>query len=116
MEDLSKGFAATDYTIFSLLLIISLLVGIFSGRKGLKDGSTTKDFLIGGQTMNPVAVSLSLAGGVISAISVLGNSTEMYLYGTQLWMNLLGCVWGTLIVVFMLLPVLYPLNLISLYE
>ncbi|CAL4067563.1 unnamed protein product, partial [Meganyctiphanes norvegica] len=108
-------FMWADYAIFSILLLTSLIVGIISGRKGWKNGST-REFLLGNRNMNPIAVALSLMGGVVSAISVLGNSTEIYIHGTQLWMNLIGCFWGSLFVAFFVLPILYPLELISMYE
>ncbi|XP_063614957.1 sodium-coupled monocarboxylate transporter 1-like [Penaeus indicus] len=107
-------FSTVDYAIFVILLLASLLVGTLSGwRSGKRD---TKDFLTGGRTMNPVAVVLSLLGGVVSALSVLGNATEMYLYGTQLWLNLLGCIYGACFVISTLLPVLYPLGLATMNE
>ncbi|CAL4169347.1 unnamed protein product, partial [Meganyctiphanes norvegica] len=115
IAEVTTHFMWVDYAIFSILLMVSLTVGILAGRKGWKKGST-REFLTGSRNMNPVAVALSLMGGVVSAISVLGNSTEMYLHGTQLWMNLIGCCWGSLIVAFLILPVLYPLELISMYE
>ncbi|XP_047470463.1 sodium-coupled monocarboxylate transporter 1-like [Penaeus chinensis] len=107
-------FSTVDYAIFVILLLASLLVGMLSGwRSGKRD---TKDFLTGGRTMNPFAVVLSLLGGVVSALSVLGNATEMYLYGTQLWLNLLGCIYGAFFVISTLLPVLYPLGLATMNE
>ncbi|RXG67607.1 hypothetical protein Avbf_18860 [Armadillidium vulgare] len=66
--------------------------------------------------MHPIPVTMSLIGGVISAISVLGNATEMYLHGTQLWLNIVGCFWGILVVMFLILPTLYPLELISMMQ
>ncbi|KAL7640637.1 UNVERIFIED_CONTAM: hypothetical protein RMT77_008912 [Armadillidium vulgare] len=87
----SRGhFSTVDYIIFVLLIVVSVAIGIFVGLKGWKK-STTKDFLVGGRKMHPIPVTMSLIGGVISAISVLGNATEMYLQGTQLWFNILGC-------------------------
>lgn len=107
-------FSTVDYAIFVLLLLASLLVGTLSGwRSGKRDA---KDFLTGGRSMNPVAVVLSLLGGVVSALSVLGNATEIYLYGTQLWMNLLGCIYGAAFVITVLLPVFYPLGLATMNE
>ncbi|KAL7640625.1 UNVERIFIED_CONTAM: hypothetical protein RMT77_008900 [Armadillidium vulgare] len=66
--------------------------------------------------MHPIPVTMSLIGGVVSAISVLGNATEMYLHGTQLWLNIVGCFWGILVVMFLILPTLYPLELISMMQ
>ncbi|XP_042880693.1 sodium-coupled monocarboxylate transporter 1-like [Penaeus japonicus] len=108
------NFSVVDYAILTILFLASILLGTVAGWRSNK--SSTKDFLTGGRNMNPVAVTLSLLGGVVSALSVLGNSTEIYLHGTQLWMNLIGGFWGTAVVVFLLLPIFYPLGLSSLNE
>ncbi|XP_037782150.1 sodium-dependent multivitamin transporter-like [Penaeus monodon] len=107
-------FSTVDYAIFTVLLVASLVAGTFAGWRS--SSGDTKDFLTGGKSMNPVAITMSLLGGVVSALSVLGNTTEIYLYGTQLWMNLLGCVWGSLVVVHLLLPTIYPLGLSSMNQ
>ncbi|XP_042880689.1 sodium-coupled monocarboxylate transporter 1-like [Penaeus japonicus] len=107
-------FSTVDYAIFILLLVSSMLVGTFSGWRSNKRDA--KDFLTGGRNMNPIAVVMSLLGGVVSALSVLGNATEIYLYGTQLWVNLLGCIYGAVFVIFVLLPVFYPLCLATMNE
>ncbi|KAK7068725.1 Sodium-coupled monocarboxylate transporter 1, partial [Halocaridina rubra] len=106
-------FGVVDYVILAVVLVASLAVGIASGWRR---STTTREFLTGGNNMNPAAVCLSLLGGVVSSISLQGNSTEMYLYGTQLWLNVLGCAWGSLVVIFLILPVVYPLNLVSVCE
>lgn len=52
----------------------------------------------------------------ISRPSPSGNTSEMYYYGSQFWMNLLGVAVGGLLVVLVIIPVIYPLRLISIYE
>ncbi|XP_066963276.1 sodium-coupled monocarboxylate transporter 1-like [Macrobrachium rosenbergii] len=111
----SKSLGAVDYVLFALLLVVSLGIGIYSALQG-RGNSTTLDFLLGGREMSPVPVAISLLGGLISAISILGLATEMYFYGTQLCINLIGCFLGIFIVQFITLPVLYPLKIISLNE
>lgn len=48
--------------------------------------------------------------------SFQGLPTEIYLYGTQLVMNILGCVVGVVLVRNVILPVVYPLRLVSLFQ
>lgn len=68
----SRGqFSTVDYAIFILLIMVSVVIGISVGFKGWGK-ATTKDFLVGGRKMHPIPVSMSLIGGVISALSVLG--------------------------------------------
>lgn len=66
--------------------------------------------------MSVAPVALSLTGGVISAISILGLPTEIYLYGTQLVMNIFGCAVGVVLVRNVILPVVFPLRLVSLFQ
>ncbi|XP_064116377.1 sodium-coupled monocarboxylate transporter 1-like [Macrobrachium nipponense] len=107
-------FTLVDYAILGCVLVSSVVVGVLAGWR--KSSSSTKVFLVGGRDMNPVAVCLSLLGGVVSSISIQGNSTEVYLHGTQIWLNLLGCFWGIIVVMFVILPIFYPLNCGSLCQ
>ncbi|MPC77240.1 hypothetical protein E2C01_071689 [Portunus trituberculatus] len=66
--------------------------------------------------MSPVAVGLSLLGGWVSAVSILGNATEVYFYGTQLVTSLLGCIPAAILVGKVILPLLYELRIISINE
>ncbi|XP_076063469.1 sodium-coupled monocarboxylate transporter 1-like [Oratosquilla oratoria] len=111
----TKTFGTTDYVILVVLTTLSVVTGTVTALRGTKM-KTTKDFLLGGRSMHPIPVTLSLLGGVVSALSILGNATEMYMYGTQLSMSLLGCVWGIIIVSSIILPVLYPLELVSMFQ
>lgn len=67
----ASEFSTIDYAILVLLIVVSLIIGIVVGIKGWTKAST-RDFLVGGRTMHPFPVAMSLVGGVLSAISVLG--------------------------------------------
>ncbi|XP_042885334.1 sodium-coupled monocarboxylate transporter 1-like [Penaeus japonicus] len=108
-------FTAVDYTVFVSMLLVSLGIGVYSSLRG-KGASSTQAFLVGGREMSVAPVALSLIGGVISAISILGLPTEVYLYGTQLTTNIIGLMLGVTVVKHVFLPVIYPLKLISIYE
>ncbi|XP_076030250.1 sodium-coupled monocarboxylate transporter 2-like isoform X2 [Oratosquilla oratoria] len=108
-------FGIIDYTVLVLLTILSILVGTVTAVKKNKK-NTADDYLLGGRAMGVVPVALSLLGGFVSALSVLGNATEVYFYGTQIFFVSLGCVWGILLVTQLFLPVIYPLQLVSVYE
>ncbi|XP_037785352.1 sodium-coupled monocarboxylate transporter 1-like [Penaeus monodon] len=108
------GFSVADYLVFSASLAISVGIGVYQWWKS-RNGNA-EEFFLGGGRMSPVPVALSLVAGVVSAISILGNTSEMYYYGSQFWMNLLGVAVGGLLVVLVIIPVIYPLRLISIYE
>ena len=44
-----------------------------------------------------------------------GNPAEMYAYGTQLWSNMFGMCLGFVYVHLVILTVLYPLKITSVY-
>ncbi|XP_064093412.1 sodium-coupled monocarboxylate transporter 2-like [Macrobrachium nipponense] len=107
-------FGVIDYAVFCASLIISLSIGLYHWWKSR--GLDNADFLMGGGKMSPIPVAISLFAGLVSAVSILGNPAEMYYYGSQLWMNCIGTVIGALLVIILLVPVLYPLKLVSIYE
>ncbi|XP_069959861.1 sodium-coupled monocarboxylate transporter 1-like isoform X1 [Cherax quadricarinatus] len=108
-------FTLVDYAVFAALLVVSVGIGVYSAFKS-RGVVTTLEYLLGSRTMPVVPVALSLVGGAISAISILGNATEVYFYGTQVTMNLIGSIFGVLILRNVMLPVLFPLQLISMFE
>ncbi|XP_068212879.1 sodium-coupled monocarboxylate transporter 2-like isoform X3 [Palaemon carinicauda] len=108
------NFAAVDYVVFCGSLILSLSIGLYQWWKSR--GLDSKDFLMGGGKMSPIPVAISLFAGMVSAVSILGNPAEMYYYGSQLWMNCLGTIIGTIMASVLIVPVIYPLNLVSLFE
>ncbi|KAG0727796.1 Sodium-dependent multivitamin transporter [Chionoecetes opilio] len=107
-------FTIADYLVFTGSLGISLGIGFYHWFRS--KGLGTKDFLMGGGHMSPIPVSLSFAAGIISAVSILGNSAEMYYYGSQLWMNVIGVTIGTVFIMGIVMPVIYPLKFISIFE
>ena len=84
MEDEGiSTLSLVDYVVFSLLLVVSFGIGIYSYYKNRANVST-QQYTLGGQAMSPVPVAMSLIGGVFSAISILGECypviSSVYLY------------------------------------
>ncbi|XP_076751553.1 sodium-coupled monocarboxylate transporter 1 [Xylocopa sonorina] len=113
LQQLSFGW--TDYTLFSGLLGISVLIGIYFGCFGKKQDNAT-EYLLGGKTMTCFPVAMSLIASHISAVSLLAIPVEVYQYGTQYAV----CVFTSLITCAILsviyLPVFYRLQLTSIFE
>ena len=65
-----KEIDIVDYCMFGGMLGLSIVVGIWTAYRG--GGKDVKQFLQGGRSMSPYPVALSLTGGIISAISILG--------------------------------------------
>ncbi|XP_045135914.1 sodium-coupled monocarboxylate transporter 1-like [Portunus trituberculatus] len=118
---LGVGFSGWDWAVFVVTLMASLGTGAFAGwvarRKTKKSDvkGTAAEFLMGGRELNLFAVALSTMIGALSSISILGNSAEMYAYGTQLCMSLIGTALGAVFVHLVNLRVFYPLKITSVY-
>ncbi|XP_042211469.1 sodium-coupled monocarboxylate transporter 2-like [Homarus americanus] len=69
---MGSKFTAVDYTIFSFILAVSVGIGIYSAVKS-RGKESTQEYMLGGRSMSPLPVAMSLLGGVISAISILGG-------------------------------------------
>ena len=109
----SVGFHWVDYLIFAASLFLSMAVGIFSSWSGNK---TTEDYLTGSKKLHFIPVSLSIFMSVISGILVLGNSAEVYFYGTQLWMDCLARAAYYVISAILFVPLFYRMKLTSVFE
>lgn len=108
-------FTTVDYALFSLMLVVSVGIGVYSALKG-RGNDSTQEYLLGGRKMSEIPVALSILGGVISAISILGTATEVYFFGTQICASLLGFIPGCMLVHEVIVPIFYNLRLVSLNQ
>ncbi|KAL7631957.1 UNVERIFIED_CONTAM: hypothetical protein RMT77_017727 [Armadillidium vulgare] len=106
----SSNFGVFDYCLFAGVLIISSFIGLFISWKGNK---TPEEFLMGNRSFKPLPVSMSLLTSYVSAISLLGFSGETYANGLQISTMTLGAILGITISLYLFIPMLYPLKLIS---
>lgn len=68
-------FGAADWAVFVLMLVVSMLIGVISAVRDRRR-ATTHEYLLGGRNMPPLAVGLSLLGGWVSAVSILGETHD----------------------------------------
>ena len=109
------SFHWADWLLFVLLIVLSLGVGVYTGFFTGKD-KTTEDVLMGGRKMSVFPVTMSIFMSFISAIMVLGNAAEMYLYGAQMWLIWIGYALSYIFVPIFIVPLFYNLNLTSSFE
>lgn len=114
-EILVQRFSVPDYIVFAGMLSISAGIGVYYGCFGSKQ-NTTKEFLMGGRSMKVLPVSLSVLASFMSAITLLGTPAEMYQYGTQYWIIIIGYVFLIPATCYLYLPTFYNLQLTSAYE
>lgn len=108
------GLGKLDVGMLVVSLLMSAAVGVYYSVLGRN--ATSLEYLLGGRTMKPLPLALSLMVGTVSAITIMGNAGEMYAYGTQMWLMDLGILLALIIIAKFFIPILYPLNLISLYQ
>lgn len=132
---LEQTFDFIDYAVFALMLIVCLTIGLYFGYEHSvkKNANATLDYLLGGKnvqlfpgTITFFAVSknqkllclvaMSQVASFVSGITLLGTSTEIYIYGTQ-YAFILGApmVMGFFLH-FVIIPVFHGLKVVSIYE
>uniref|UniRef100_A0A182PQR2 Uncharacterized protein n=1 Tax=Anopheles epiroticus TaxID=199890 RepID=A0A182PQR2_9DIPT len=128
VEDISRSlqrFNWPDYVVFVLMLISCMVIGVFFGykdhqkhkhQKHARRGSEALDYLVGGRKMKIIPVSVSLVASWISGISLLGTSTEIYVYGVQYCYIVSAVVLMGLSMNYIFLPVFHDLQITSAYE
>ncbi|XP_049287558.1 sodium-coupled monocarboxylate transporter 1-like [Anopheles funestus] len=121
-----QRFEWPDYVVFVLMLLICIVIGIFFGyqdhqkhkrrRKQARRDSEALDYLVGGRKMQIFPVSVSLVASWISGISLLGTSTEIYVYGTQYCYIVFAVILMGFVLHHIFLPVFHELQITSAYE
>ena len=111
MSDL-HGFHWFDYVVLLLMVLVTCIIGIYHACKR----QSQDDYLMGNRHMKWWAVALSLMVTFYSGISQVGKPAEIYLYGIQYSMIVLGIGLCMLFSMQTFLPLLYNLKLTSSYE
>nr|KAF6308467.1 solute carrier family 5 member 6 [Myotis myotis] len=111
----STAFSPVDYVVFTLLLVLSLAIGLYHACRGW-GRHTIGQLQMADRKMGCLPVALSLLATFQSAVAILGVPSEIYRFGTQYWF--LGCSYflGLLIPAHIFIPVFYRLHLTSAYE
>lgn len=108
-------FSTVDYVIFAGLLLLSALIGVYFGFVSKIKQNNTKEYLLGGKTMNKFPVSASLIATHVSGITLLGVPSELYAHGTQYWMSLVSAFVVAVLMQKIYLPVFYDLQVTSVF-
>ncbi|KAG5666928.1 hypothetical protein PVAND_014933 [Polypedilum vanderplanki] len=125
LSESMRHFGTADYTVFVAMLLFSSLVGLYFGYKDHKTSKENKrngidddtaNYLVGGRNMQVIPVALSLVASFVSGITLLGTSTEIYLYGSQYSIFLIAIVIAAFIVHHTIIPVLHELEITSTYQ
>ncbi|PSN44006.1 hypothetical protein C0J52_17230 [Blattella germanica] len=110
-----QKFLWADYLSFCTMLALSALIGIYFGFCDRKTDSTN-EYSHGGNDMSIWPITASLTVSLISAVTILGVPSEVYMYGTLMWWICVSSLIAGLLNDFFYLPVFYELRLTSCYE
>ncbi|KAL5004138.1 hypothetical protein ScPMuIL_017594 [Solemya velum] len=109
------SFGVADYSLFGLTLVVSLGIGLFYAFSGGRQ-RTTAEYLVGNREMKIIPVTISLMVSFESSIMMLGFPAESYVHGIMFWIYIFGSLASNLLAVLIVVPLLHPLKLTSVYE
>ena len=104
-----------DYIIFALSIVASFGIGVYYACRKDKNKST-EDYLVASRKMNVIPVAISLLVSILSAIALLGNSSEVYYFGPELMFQMVAFAIGVLATSVTFVPLFHGLKLTSIHE
>ena len=112
-DELIEKFDAGNYAVFSAMLLVSAVIGVYFWRRGKNN---TAELLMASKSMGTFPMTLSLVASFMSAITLLGTPAEMYVSGTQYLWLLAAYPLVMAATVFIFLPVYEKIDITSCYE
>ncbi len=107
-----KHLSVWDWGVIAFFLLMMLGIGFYYSRRA----SSKEDYLLGGRTMNPFMVGLSLFATLLSTLSYLAYPGELIKYGPMVAFGILSFPVAYWIVGKFLIPEFMKLNVTSAYE
>ncbi|XP_015112809.1 sodium-coupled monocarboxylate transporter 1 [Diachasma alloeum] len=104
-------FGWIDYTFFTLLMGVSLAIGIYFGFFKKQDNTT--EYFLGGKTMNYCPIAMSILASHVSGMTLLGVPTEVYFHGSQYFAVVFTVLFMVLATIYIFLPVFSKLQIPS---
>ena len=111
---MAQQLSVWDYVIFAFMLVLSSAIGLYYGYKGRK--KSTEEYLMAGQQMHWLPISVSLLASFVSAIALLGFPAEVYTFGIQFSAIVFSAFLNLSIAAHIYAPLLYRLKVTSVNE
>ncbi|CAF0745577.1 unnamed protein product [Brachionus calyciflorus] len=125
-----------DYFIFVVILLITIFIGLYFGlhlneklkklwyrffrktkvQKVENEENKTMEYLTANQSMGAFPIALSLLSTFFSSSSLLGFPAEVYQYGIQYWMIVIGVSFAPIVGAFGTGPFFANLKIVSVFE
>ncbi|CAK9825345.1 Putative sodium-dependent multivitamin transporter [Anthophora retusa] len=106
---------AADYVVIVITMIISSGIGVYYWLSGGKQKST-EEYFMADRSMRVAPVAIGLTVSYLSAVSLLGVSSENYVYGTQYAVINLAYGLATPFAAYFYIPVFFKLGTSSSFE
>uniref|UniRef100_A0A1B6GHY5 Sodium-dependent multivitamin transporter n=1 Tax=Cuerna arida TaxID=1464854 RepID=A0A1B6GHY5_9HEMI len=110
-----RTLGVLDYAVLIVTLLVSLGIGLYFRCTGGKQ-KTAKEYLLGDRNQSVLPVAISLMASVMSAVTLLGVSAEVYMYGTIFLTIIVSYMLFTAVAAYLYLPVFFKLQATSAYE
>lgn len=104
-----------DYIVVALTLCVSIAVGVYFRFSGGRQKSTA-EYLMAGNNMSRIPVIFSLVVTKLSSIAMLGEPSEIYLYGIQRGIAVLSVNLGIVVSAYVFLPVFFSMGGYSVHK
>ncbi|XP_024946748.1 putative sodium-dependent multivitamin transporter isoform X2 [Cephus cinctus] len=115
IEEMSSTLVIADYVVIVMMLLVSSGIGVYYRITGGRQ-RTTEEYFAANRSMSVTTVAIALMASYLSAISLLGVSSENYVYGTQYAVVNIGYGLATPVVAHLYLPVFFKLQATSAFE
>ncbi|GFV11571.1 sodium-coupled monocarboxylate transporter 1 [Trichonephila clavipes] len=112
---MTLSLAVEDYVAIGVMLVVSAAIGLYFRFSGDRQ-KTMNEFLMGGKNMSIMPVAFSLMATFMSSIAIIGIPAEIYMYGMQMTVWVIGLPFGCAIASYACLPAYYDLNVSTAYE
>ncbi|GFY65578.1 putative sodium-dependent multivitamin transporter [Trichonephila inaurata madagascariensis] len=103
-----------DYVVFGVTFFVSAGIGLYFQLTSKK--KTSEEYLLAGKDMSVLPVAFSLMATCMSTTTFIGVPTEMYLYGTNMAFINLGFTIGSIIALYIFLPIFFANDVSTAYE
>ncbi|XP_054711639.1 putative sodium-dependent multivitamin transporter isoform X2 [Uloborus diversus] len=115
MREHKAMLGIVDYIVILVMLLMSGGIGVYFRFAGRKQ-KTAVEYLLAGKNMAIFPVTFSLMASFLSSATILGMPAEMYRYGTQYALKIVGVAIGILLSSFLFLPVFFQIQVPTAYE
>ena len=101
-----------DYLVLALTLAVSVSIGVFHSCKQ----KSTEQYLMADRKVQVLPAAASLMISYLSAITLLGDTTELYFYGITFGLYIFATWAAVLLCMELFVPLFYPLKITSVQE